>query len=453
MLSLSSSLIEQVNTKFEAYRLVHDPTRLITLLFSKYGDIEEDLNIFYTNQLLYNLHSKFNCIYKENIYSSITRDYLKRLYRHDEAIVRLPKLNEYYKNYHLFFCRPTLRHRWFGKIMCNYQDKKAEVFYKDNYKESKENISNEKNNKKEDNNSNSSMTSLDNITNNKTIFDKYTKKMLEKSETEIKNNNYYNTLILETSRSNLLNNGLISKRADGEKSFEKCINALMDYQFLGNKNKNKNNNIKKKIKKDFLKNNKQIKKIFNNSNKFSKIKYISSQSQRSSCKLCDFKMKKYNSKILNSQKRKINSSNSSINNKNYITRINSKTNSKNNKNSLYILTGTCSTNRYSTSTNALLKKKKRKINHLKELNLNQHLITTSNKDLKKNKNYFYSNIITNTINKTGNNSKTDLNVFSTNNIYSNANIIKNLKLGNDNSKKLSKLSEYLKHFKNKDSNF
>ena len=36
MLSLSSSLIEQVNTKFEAYRLVHDPTRLITLLFSKY---------------------------------------------------------------------------------------------------------------------------------------------------------------------------------------------------------------------------------------------------------------------------------------------------------------------------------------------------------------------------------------------------------------------------------
>ena len=112
--------------------------------------------------------------------------------------------------------------------MRNYQDKKAEVFYKDNYKESKENISNEKNNKKEDNNSNSSMTSLDNITNNKTIFDKYTKKMLEKSETEIKNNNYYNTLILETSRSNLLNNGLISKRADGEKSFEKCINALME---------------------------------------------------------------------------------------------------------------------------------------------------------------------------------------------------------------------------------
>ena len=44
----------------------------------------------------------------------------------------------------------------------------------------------------------------------------------------------------------------------------------------------------------------------------------------------------------------------------------------------------------------------------KELNLNQHLITTSNKDLKKNKNYFYSNNIINTINKTGNNSKTEL---------------------------------------------
>ena len=48
------------------------------------------------------------------------------------------------------------------------------------------------------------MTSLDKITNNKIIFDEYTKKMLDKSETEIKNNNYYNTLLLETSRSNLV---------------------------------------------------------------------------------------------------------------------------------------------------------------------------------------------------------------------------------------------------------
>ena len=244
MLSLLSSLIEQVNTKYEAYRLVHDPSRLLCLLFSKYGDIKEDLYILYANQVLYNLHSKFNCIYKEHIYSNITRDFLKRVYNCNESLLRIPKLSEYYKNYHLFFCRPTLRHMVLGKIVGNYKDRKAEIFYKNNYKESKDNDSNEKNIKKEKN-SNSSMTSLDNITNNKIIFDKYTKKMLDKSETEIKNNNYYNTLLLETSRSNLvISNGLISKRTGGENSFENCITALLDYQYIGGKNKD--NNIKKK---------------------------------------------------------------------------------------------------------------------------------------------------------------------------------------------------------------
>ena len=451
MLSISSSLIEQVNTKYEAYRLVHDPTRLMSLLFSKYGDIEEDLYILYANQVLYNLHSKFNCIYKEHIYSNITRDFLKRLYNYNEALLRIPKLSEYYKNYHLFFCRPTLRHRVLGKIVGNYQDRKAEVFYKNNYKESKDNTSNIKNIKKEKN-SNSSMTSLDNLTNNKTIFDKYTKKILDKSETEIKNNNYYNTLLLETSRSNLvMSNGLISKRAGGEKSFEKCISGLLDYQYI--KGKNKNNNIKKKVKKEFLINNKQMKNIlFNNSTKFSKIKYIESQSQRLSCKLCDFKMKKNYSKILSNKKRKINSSNTSLNNNNYIIKNNTKTNSKKKINSLYILPNNYNSNRYSTSTNALLKNKSiRKINNIKELHLKNIPITTTNKESKKIKNTIYKNKNNNTtMYNTGNNSKCELNAISANNIHSNSNIVKNLKLGNNNNKKLSKLSEYLKHMKSKE---
>ena len=52
MSSLSSSFIENFNTKLEAYRLIHDPTRLITLLFSKYGEVEDDLNFFYINQII-----------------------------------------------------------------------------------------------------------------------------------------------------------------------------------------------------------------------------------------------------------------------------------------------------------------------------------------------------------------------------------------------------------------
>ena len=92
MSSISFSFEEQINTKYEAYRLIHDPTRLLALLYSKYGDIEEDLYFLYANQLIYNLPTKFNCIYKELKYTNLTHDYLKRIYKLMESINRIPKL-------------------------------------------------------------------------------------------------------------------------------------------------------------------------------------------------------------------------------------------------------------------------------------------------------------------------------------------------------------------------
>ena len=443
MTSLSSSYAEQIDTKYEAYRLIHDPTRLITLLFSKYGDIEEDFYFLYINQLIYNLPTKFNCLFKEIKFTNLSHDYLKRHYKMKECIERIPKLSNYYKNYHLFFCRPTLRHYKLSKLMCNFQDKKAEIFYKNNYKESKENISVEKeeNNKK---NSSFSFSSLDNITNNKIIFDKQTKKILDKSETELKNNNYYNTLMLETSRSNLLmNNGLISKRTGDESSFEKIIHNLVDYQY--NKNKKKSNKAYTKSKK--------IKNIMintDNSNRFSKIKYNISQSQRASHKFYSFKMYNNNSKVLNNKDNKINSNNTS-NSNNYINKI-IKNKNKNKKKSLYTLNN----NGYNTSTTTLLTKNNNgKISNIKEFNIN-YPITTTNKDSNKNHTYIYSN--NNTINNIGNNNNSNIiqKINSNSNYNTKSNTKKkNLKLednSNNNSKNFSKLTEYLKQIKLKENN-
>ena len=442
MTSLSSSYAEQIDTKFEAYRLIHDPARLISLLYSKYGDTEEDFYYLYINQLIYNLPTKFNCVYKELKFTNLSHDYLKRQYKKKESFERIPKLSNYYKNYHLFFCRPTFRHYKLNKLMCNFQDKKAEIFYKNNYKESKENISIEKedNNKK---NTSFSLSSLDNITNNKIIFDKQTKKILDKSETELKNNNYYNTLILETSRSNILvNNGLISKRTGDENSFEKIIHNLVDYQF--NKKKSKNAYIK----------NKKIKNIMistDNYHKFIKIKNNISQSQRGSHKFYNFKIYNNNSKMLNNKEVKKNSNNTSNSNKFKNKLIKSKSKKK----SLYTL----SNNRYNTSAVTLLtKKNNNKISNIKEFNIN-YPITTKNKDSKKNQTYIYSN--NNTINNIGNNNsnimiKMNSNSNSNYNIKSNMKK-KNIKLedtneNNNNFKKFSKLTEYLKQIKLKEKN-
>ena len=69
-----------LNTKLQAYLLIYDPTRLLSLLYSKYGDIEEDENLLYINQLLYNKSSQFNILFKEYQYNDLINEYLKRFF-------------------------------------------------------------------------------------------------------------------------------------------------------------------------------------------------------------------------------------------------------------------------------------------------------------------------------------------------------------------------------------
>ena len=90
----------------------------------------------------------------------------------------MPKINDYYKNYHKFFCKPNFSDFTIENIMQTYGDEKAELYYKDNFgvsnSEKEEEISRK-------NNSNS-YSSLDNITNNKLIFDDKNKFLIEKNE-------------------------------------------------------------------------------------------------------------------------------------------------------------------------------------------------------------------------------------------------------------------------------
>ena len=382
MSTISSSFLRQINTKYEAYRLINDPTRLYILLYSKYYDIEEDFNILISNQLIFNLPTKLNCAFKENKYF-IINEYLKRSYETKESLSRIPKLIDYYKNYHTFFCRPTLRNIKLGGIISNFKDKKAEIFYKNNYKDSKENFSFEDiNNKK---NSSLSLTSFDNITNNKIIFDKHTKKILDKSETELKNNNYYNTLILESSRSFIPNNnGLISKRRGDDNSFEKCIHALIEYQY--NKNKKLKNKIDKKI---YLKNKKIKKFLVYNSEKNSQIKKVKDHSYR--INNASAVIKKYNqyNRLINKNK-EIKSAKISDNNINIA--INKGMKSVKKKKSLYTLMNVKS----DASSSGIMGYKINKLNNninqnilnnIKEYNINRP-ITSKNEDTRKNRTNF-----------------------------------------------------------------
>ena len=259
---MSSEFFPKVNTKLKAYKLIHDPVMLLNLLFSKYGDIEEDYELLNINQLIYDKSSHYNINFKEYQYMHSDEEFLKRFYHKRESQPRIPKLSEYYKNYHVFFCRPNFTDFKISDLMENYGDDKAEVFYKNNYEKSNSNK------EQSDKHNSESLSSLDNITDNKIIFSKKTKKIIDNNL-----DNNYGSLTL-TSNSiksyfsninndkNNNNDGLISSRSLND-SFEKIVHNIIYYKKNKIKNeKNKKNELNNKsIKKNIQsgkKNNNQV---------------------------------------------------------------------------------------------------------------------------------------------------------------------------------------------------
>lgn len=208
-------------TKIAAFRLIHDPTRLFSLLFSKYGDIEEEIYLYYSNQLVYNEYTHFNTIFKENKYIS-DDEFIKRLYNINEVKNRISKLNDYYSNYLKFFSKPIFVNTFFNKLVNKYYDNKAEIFYVNNLSK-KQNSQMVKRNKKQNNIDNASnLSSIDNDTENDIIFNKRIKKMIDNN---LNNNSCTITLDINTKNDlNYINNKNISD------SFTKLVSNFVNYQ-------------------------------------------------------------------------------------------------------------------------------------------------------------------------------------------------------------------------------
>ena len=128
--------LDNFNTSLEAHKLVKDPTKLFSLLFSKYGDILEEYQTSLINQIIFKCSTHLNTQYQEIKYNNNFLEFLRRFYKKKEIKERIPNLYEYYKNYHLFYLKPFLRNFYYVKLLHNYQDKKAEIFYKNNYSKS-----------------------------------------------------------------------------------------------------------------------------------------------------------------------------------------------------------------------------------------------------------------------------------------------------------------------------
>ena len=236
--------LDNINTSLEAHRLVKDPAKLLSLLFSKYGDIKEDYYISFINQILYKCSSHFNTQYKEIQYNDIIIEFLRRFYKKREVKERIPNLYDYYKNYHLFYLKPILRNFYLENIMHNYQDKKAEIFYKNNYSRT----TNEKN-ISEENSGTSSLSSSDHYTNNKIIFNTKTKLLIDGKSLNNSNINNKSLMNFEVSKIKKTNNNISENlRLSIKTNDENTLTDIMKELKKENESKTNKNNSKSKKK-------------------------------------------------------------------------------------------------------------------------------------------------------------------------------------------------------------
>ena len=235
-------------------RLLSTPTTLQTLLFSKYGNIEEDLNAYYINQIVYNKKTHYESVFKESQYNDYIDEFLRRFYTYKEGAPRIPKLSNYYKNYHLFFCRPIFRDWKVNLIMSKYGDCKAEEFYNNNYGKDTNEDDYDMNQDESDDESSSDNDNMELFfSNNKgkgkdnkaIIFDKKTKMYIdEQTKTRIKNlsfDNEKNTITLTlTQHTQSNNNGCLSSKRSLNGSFYMLVKGLLTKQ---NKKSSKKNTL------------------------------------------------------------------------------------------------------------------------------------------------------------------------------------------------------------------
>ena len=93
----------------------------------------EKYNSYILEYLLHNENCHIVSVFKDYMISDYIEEFLRRIYKLNESKIRIPKFSDYYKNYFLFFCKPTFNNFSFNEIMQNYGENKAELYYKKNY--------------------------------------------------------------------------------------------------------------------------------------------------------------------------------------------------------------------------------------------------------------------------------------------------------------------------------
>jgi len=102
-------------------------------IIKNYNCSKKKYEKYIINNLLNNANCHLVSIFKERMLTDFVDEFLRREYAKEESADRIPKFALYYKNYLKFFCQPTFSNLVINNIISDYGERKAEVYYKNNY--------------------------------------------------------------------------------------------------------------------------------------------------------------------------------------------------------------------------------------------------------------------------------------------------------------------------------
>ena len=204
--------------KIRTLKIRYGRISILSSLSKRYGNIEKEYELLHINQLIKDSYSRYNHNFKEYIYYNNHEEYLLD-YNHSNVYKKkATQLIKYCSEYNHFFCLPKFRDKIVSDIMDKNSDEKAKLYCEENF----DNVNSFAKNKKKES---SFFSSLDNITDNKIIFSKKTKKFIE---TEMDEKNITISLTTNSHRNDNNHQELLISKNEND-SFQSIVKNLINY--------------------------------------------------------------------------------------------------------------------------------------------------------------------------------------------------------------------------------
>ena len=127
--------IKSVNNNNNKKKIDYYKNLMNKTLYSKYNTSPKAHDMILLENVIQSKYCHDLAVFKEKILFNYNEEFLRRFYNEEESITRIPKFVIYYKNYLVFFCKPIFSELNLNDNIQAYNEKKAQIFYNDNYKD------------------------------------------------------------------------------------------------------------------------------------------------------------------------------------------------------------------------------------------------------------------------------------------------------------------------------